>query len=162
MVVGAGGGDELVLVHQLIIAAAVHAPLQEAQDQGGDQRHGQIGDHFDGGGGEVEVSRTHGRAVYGEQLAIGDDEHDGGILDVDDQVVADLGQQHAEGLGDDDIEHGLHMVHADGLGALGLAGVDGEEAAADGFGHVSAGVDGTPPAGRPETRWGHCTRVPVK
>ena len=34
------------------------------------------------------------------------------------------------------------MGHADGLGPLGLAGVDGDDAAPDGFGHVGAGVDG--------------------
>ena len=34
------------------------------------------------------------------------------------------------------------MGHADGLGTLGLAGVDGDDAAADRLGHVSAGVDG--------------------
>ena len=34
------------------------------------------------------------------------------------------------------------MVHADGLGALGLAGINGDNAAPDGLGHVSAGVDG--------------------
>ena len=34
------------------------------------------------------------------------------------------------------------MGHADGLGALGLTGVDGDDAAADGLRHVSAGVDG--------------------
>ena len=34
------------------------------------------------------------------------------------------------------------MGHTDGLRALGLAGVNGDDAAPDGFGHVRAGVDG--------------------
>ena len=80
--------------------------------------------------------------MHGKQLAIADDKHDGSVLDVDNQVVADLGQQYAEGLGNDDIEHGLHMGHADGLGALGLAGINGQKAAADRFCHIGAGVDG--------------------
>ena len=40
------------------------------------------------------------------------------------------------------MDHGLEVGHADGLGALGLAGVHGDDAAADGLGHISAGVDG--------------------
>ena len=34
------------------------------------------------------------------------------------------------------------MGHADGFRALGLAGIDGNDAAPDGFCHVGAGVDG--------------------
>ena len=34
------------------------------------------------------------------------------------------------------------MGHADGLGTLSLAGVDGNNAAPDGLGHVGTGVDG--------------------
>ena len=40
------------------------------------------------------------------------------------------------------MEHGLPVGHADGHGALGLAGIDGDDAAADRLGHVGAGVDG--------------------
>ena len=42
----------------------------------------------------------------------------------------------------DHVQHGLHMGHADGLGAFGLARVNGDDAAPDGLGHISAGVDG--------------------
>ena len=40
------------------------------------------------------------------------------------------------------------MGHADGLGPLGLARVNGDDAAPDGLGHVSAGVDGHHDHGR--------------
>ena len=79
--------------------------------------------------------------MRGEELRKADDEHDGGIFYVDDIVVADLGQDIADGLRQDHACHSLEMRHADGLCALGLAGVDGDNAAADGLGHVRAGVD---------------------
>ena len=47
-----------------------------------------------------------------------------------------------DGLGQDHVEHGLDVGHADGLGPLGLARVHGDDAAPDGFRHISAGVDG--------------------
>ena len=84
----------------------------------------------------------------GKELREGDDEHDGGVLDVDDQVIADLRHDVAQGLRQDDAGHGLHMRHADGFGALGLAGVDGDNAAPDGLGHIGAGIDGDHQNGR--------------
>ena len=42
--------------------------------------------------------------------------------------------------------------HADGLGTLGLAGVHGDDAAADGLGHISAGVDGHDDDAKPSKR----------
>ena len=52
------------------------------------------------------------------------------------------GMDIAQGLGEDDIHHGLYVAHADSFGPLGLAGVNGEDAAADRLGHVGAGIDG--------------------
>ena len=86
--------------------------------------------------------------MHREQLGVADDEHDRGILDVDDQVVADLRDDVADGLGQDDAGHGLEVIHADGLRAFGLAGVDGHDAAANGLRHVRAGVDGDYQIGR--------------
>ena len=40
------------------------------------------------------------------------------------------------------MEHRLPVVHADGLGTLGLARVDGHDAAADCLRHIGTGVDG--------------------
>ena len=57
-------------------------------------------------------------------------------------MVADLGNQIAQGLGQDDVKHGLHMRHADGFGALHLAGIHGLDAAPDRFRHIGAGIDG--------------------
>ena len=80
--------------------------------------------------------------MYAEELHKTDDEHHGGILDVDDEVVAHLRQDIAESLREDDAGHGLHMGHADGLGPLGLARVNGQDATPYRLGHVGAGVDG--------------------
>ena len=63
-------------------------------------------------------------------------------FNIDNEVVADLRDDVAQRLRHDDAHHRLHMCHADGLRALGLAGVDGDNAAPDGLGHVGAGVDG--------------------
>ena len=65
-----------------------------------------------------------------------------GYNDINYQVIADLGHDIAQGLGEDDIHHGLYVAHADSLGPLGLAGVNGEDAAADRLSHVGAGIDG--------------------
>ena len=80
--------------------------------------------------------------MLGEELRKADDEHNGGVLHVDDVVVADLGHDVPQGLRHDDVHHGLEMGHANGLGPLGLAGVNGNDAAPDGFRHVRAGIDG--------------------
>ena len=142
MRIGAGGHGQGVGLHQFIAVGAVHLLLHQPQQQGGQQCHAEIADHFDDGGGEVHQVDADDVAVGGKELHKADDEHDGGVLDVDDEVVADLGNDVANGLGQNDAGHGLHMGHADGLGSLGLAGINGDDAAADGFGHVGAGVDG--------------------
>ena len=142
MAVCAGGHGQRICLCQFIIAVAVHPLFDPVQDEGSDQCHRQVANHLDGGGGKIEVGGTHRTPMGGKELREGDDEHDGGVLDVDDQVIADLRHDVAQGLRQDDAGHGLHMRHADGFGALGLAGVDGDNAAPDGLGHVGAGVDG--------------------
>ena len=140
--VGAGGHDQLVRLGQLVAVAAVQPPLQQPQQEGGDEGHGQVTDHLDGGGLEVHIVVAHDVPVDGEKFREADDEHHRGVLDVDDEVVADLGDDVPEGLGQDDAGHGLHVGHADGLGPLGLARVDGQDAAPDGLRHVGPCVDG--------------------
>ena len=142
MAVSAGSHGQAVHLRQLVAAGAIHLLLPHPQQEGGDQGHGQITCHLDGCRGEVLIRRAGHALVDGEELRETDDAHDGGILDIDDQVVAYLGQDVPQGLGQDHLGHGLPVGHADGLCAFGLAGVNGNDAAADGFGHVSAGVDG--------------------
>src|SRR5699024_9447285 len=127
--VGPGGHGQGIHLHQLVVVRAVHALLNEAQQGGGNEGHGQVADHLDGGGGEVHVVHAHDVAVEGEELGEADDEHHGRILDVDDEVVADLGDDVADGLGQNHRGHGLEVVHADGPGALSLAGVNGDDTA---------------------------------
>ena len=94
--------------------------------------------------------------MEGKEFRKADDEHHGSILHIDNKVVADLGHNVPQSLGQDHMGHGLHMGHADGLGALGLAGVNGNDAAPDGFCHVSAGVNGNDQnGGRPDAAKAH-------
>ena len=65
--------------------------LDQAQDERGEERHAQIADHFDGGRRKVHEIEACDAAVDCKELGEADDEHDRGVLDVDDEVVADLG-----------------------------------------------------------------------
>ena len=121
---------------QIVLCLAMFLYLERRQ------RHAKVAQHLDGRGGEVHGVDAGDVAVGGEELGEADDKHHRGVLDVDDEVVADLGHDIAQGLGEDDIHHGLYVAHADSLGPLGLAGVNGEDAAADRLGHVGAGIDG--------------------
>ena len=80
--------------------------------------------------------------MLGEELDEADNEHHRGVLDVDDEVVADLGHDVPQGLGKNDAGHGLDMVHTDGLGSLGLSRVDGDDPSPYTFGHICPCVDG--------------------
>ena len=140
--VGPGGHGEGVGLGQFVVAAAVQMLFQQTQQEGGNQRHGEIARHFHRGRGEVEVTGAHCRPVRGEEIREADDEHHRGVLHVDDEVVADLGHDVADGLGQDYAGHGLYVGHADGHGALGLTGIDGDNAAPDGLCHIGTGVDG--------------------
>ena len=80
--------------------------------------------------------------MHGKEIVEADNEHDRGILDVDDKVVADLRHDVAQSLRQHHAQHGLHMRHADGLRALGLPAIHREDTAAHGLSHVRAGIDG--------------------
>ena len=86
--------------------------------------------------------------MYREEIRKGDDKHHGGVLYIDDEVVADLWQNVPQRLGENHIEHSLDMVHANGLGSLRLAGVNGQNSASDRLRHIGAGVDGNHQTGR--------------
>ena len=142
MAVGPGSHHQLVALRQLVAVGAVHDSFQQPQQNGGHQRQNQVADHLNGGRGEIHIVDTDNVAVSCKELRKADNEHHGGILYIDDIVVADLGNDVADSLGHNDVHHGLHMGHADGLGTLGLAGVNRDNAAPDGLGHIRAGVDG--------------------
>ena len=80
--------------------------------------------------------------MYEEQVYNADNRQHRRILNVDNQVIADLRHNIADGLGQDDIFHGLHMGHTDGLGALHLTGIHRNDAAPDGFRHIGSRVNG--------------------
>ena len=90
--------------------------------------------------------------MYKEQVGDGDNGQNRRILDVDDEVVANLRDDVAQCLGQNDVDHRLPVVHTDGFCALGLARVNGHDTAADCLGHIRAGVDGhDEEAGLPHT-----------
>ncbi|MPM97278.1 hypothetical protein SDC9_144451 [bioreactor metagenome] len=142
VVVGSGGHGQGVGLHQFVAVGPVHPPLHPPQQEGGRKGHGEIARHFNGGGGKIGKGGPGNRLVGGKKVGKADNEHHGGVLDVDNQVVADLGHDVPQGLGQNDAQHGLEVGHADGLGPLRLAGVDGENAASDGLGHIRTGIDG--------------------
>ena len=136
-----GCHGQRILLHEFVAVGAVHQFFDQPQNAGGNQRHSKIARHFDHSGREIFIVDADDIAVRGKELRKADDEHNGGVLHVDDIVIADLGQNIADGLRQNDARHGLEMRHADGLRALSLAGVDGNDTAADGLGHIRAGVD---------------------
>ena len=91
---------------------------------------------------KIGVQRADNALVDKEQVGDGNDRQHRGILDVDDKVVADLRHDVAQRLREDDVQHRLPVVHTDCLRALGLAGVNGHNAAAHGFCHIGTRVDG--------------------
>ena len=123
IVVGARRGHQRILAYQLVAGMAVQQLFQPAQQEGGQQRHGEIPRHFNGSGGEEAERRARHGLVHGKEIVEADDEHDRGILNVDDKVVADLRHDVAQSLRHDDARHRLDVRHADGLCALGLPAI---------------------------------------
>jgi len=138
----AAGVGQRVGGGQIVTGRAVQLLFPPAQQPGAGEGADQIDHHGDGHGFGHPIIVAGVLLGHIIQLHDADDAEDGGVLDVDDEVVADLGNDVAQGLGEDDAQHGLKMGHADGLGALRLADVDGQNAAADCFRHIRAGVDG--------------------
>ena len=127
---------------EVVAVGTVHLRFQRAQDARANEREDEVDDHRDRERLKVPVVCA-GDALGGvEQLHGADDRQHAGVLDVDDEVVADLRHDIAQRLRQHDVDHCLEVRHADGLGALGLAGVDRQDAAADGLRHIGAGVDG--------------------
>lgn len=136
------GIDVRLRAEDRVVFVAVQLPLDPAQQARDGEREDEIQDADD----KIRLERLEilalddaGKIV---QLCHADDVQDGRILDVDDKLIADRWQDIAHDLRDDDLEHGLCVRHSDGHGALKLAAVDGNDAAADDLGHVRAGVDG--------------------
>ena len=123
----AGRVGHRVEVNQRVVVGAVDFAFHQAQQARADKRHDEV-DHADDGERFEELVVDARRAVgFIIKLRHTDDVQHGGILDVDDQVVADLRQDDAEGLRQDDAFHRLPVRHAERLRGLGLPGVDGLE-----------------------------------
>ena len=127
---------------KVIVIVAVQLLFKKSEESGGCYGHNKIDDHYDACGFEEGIKCAGSAFVHEEKVRKADYGKDGSILDVDDEVVADLGNDVPEGLGDDYVHHGLDMVHADGFCAFGLTRIDGKDSSADSFRHICAGVDG--------------------
>ena len=117
---GIGGGQ----VVELIAVRAVHLAFPPAEQPGAGKGEHKVDHHGDGEGFKIGIQSSSHPLGGEEKLHGTDNAQHAGILDVDNQVVADLRHDVPEGLGQDDAGHGLHMVHANGLGAVGLSRVD--------------------------------------
>ena len=116
-------------------------PFQFAQQPAEDDDQDQI----DGGGAQqgehLLVGPVHDASGRVQQLLAADDGDEGGVLQQDDELVAQGGQDGLEGLGHHDEPHGLEVVQAQGTARLRLAGVQGHEAAPDDLRDVGPRVD---------------------
>ena len=116
--------------------------LKQAEQRRRSHRHHKIDKHYDACALEVCVEGAGGAFVFKEQVSYGNYRKHGGILYVDNKVVADLGNDISKSLRENNGGHGLGVSHANGLRRLDLTGIYGKYAAANGFRHVCAGVYG--------------------
>ena len=79
--------------------------------------------------------------MYRKEVGKSDNKHNGRILDINYIIVSDLRHNIAKCLRQNNIQHGLPVIHADCLGSLKLAGIDTHDAAAYRFRHIGACVD---------------------
>ena len=146
-----------------IAVGAVHFAFNNPEDLGDGNRHDQVHDAADKIG--FKIPKVVPGNCFGleEQLGHGNNAQDAGVLDVDNEFVAGCRQDIADDLGQYHIEHGLHMVHPDGVGCFKLPFVDGDDAAPDDFRHIGSGIDGdNEEGGKPAVHiHTHCQGVTV-
>ena len=71
-----------------------------------------------------------------------DNEHDGGVFHIDNEIVPDLRHNIPECLRENYIDHGLHMRHSNRLGSFRLAGIHRDNASSHRLSHIGSCVDG--------------------
>ena len=141
IVVCSGRHDKLVCGYQFIIGFSGQFLFQLPKQEGSQKRHAQVSSHLDKSGRKILEYGAGHHLMRGKEIGEPDDEHHRRILDVDDVVVADLGHDIPKCLRQDNIEHRLPVVHADGFCAFELARVDAHDAAAYRLCHIRACVD---------------------
>lgn len=77
-----------------------------------------------------------------KELGHGNDVENRSVLDVDNELIADGGQDGLDGLGKDDRKEGLAVAEAQGLARLPLALGNGVDSPSYGLGQVGSRVDG--------------------
>ena len=77
----------------------------------------------------------------GKEIGKTDDKHDGRILHVDDIVVSDLRHDIPQRLRQNNVQHGLPVVHTDRFCAFKLALVNAHDTAAHRFRHIGTCID---------------------
>ena len=80
--------------------------------------------------------------MSGEEVREPDNEHDGSVFHIDNEIVSDLRHNIPECLRENYIDHGLHMCHSNRLGAFRLAGIHRDNASSYRLCHVGSRVDG--------------------
>ena len=126
---------------KVVVLRPFHPVFQQAEQSGACKGKDEVHYHSDGEGFEIGVVSS-GNAFCGvEKFYDSNDGKDAGIFDVDDQVVADLRHNVAQGLGKNDAYHSLYVSHSDSFCSLCLAFVNRKDSAADSFCHVGSGVD---------------------
>ena len=115
--------------------------LQEQHHHQVDQGHRDVGEEGAVGAAADDVAGL-GQVLQGDVAA------DGGLLEQDDQLVAQRGQHVLDRLGQDDLPGGLGVVQAQAAGGLHLSRRQAHDAAAEDLGHIGAAVD-------PEGQDGH-------
>ena len=113
-------------------------PLHDLAQGEGDE---QVDDGDDGQGLQGQVGGTPDDLVGGHDVAQEEGGGQGGLLQHHDKLVAESREDVADGLGQDDLHHGLLFAEAQASGGFCLALVHGLDAGTDHFGDVSTGVD---------------------
>src|ERR1035437_5641911 len=115
--------------------------LEPALDEPPDRREEQVPeaarDHV------LEVDEGIDRLAVegGVELENGENEQQRCVLDHVVELVAERRNDHPSGLRQNNAAHGLAVLHAERLGRLGLAGVDGEDSGPNNLRHVCTLVD---------------------
>ena len=89
----------------------------------------------------VVTTATHAGLAGTEQLVHADEAHQRAVFYQHRRLSEQRGHHPRDPLGQHDVTHALHIVHAHGLGALDLASLDGFDAGANDLAHEGAGIE---------------------
>ena len=126
---------------KVIILRAFHLVFQQAEQSGAYKSKDKVHYHSDGKGFEISVISSSYAFCCVEKFYNSNNGKNAGILDIDDQVVANLRHDVAQCLWKDYVHHSLYMRHSDCFCSFCLTFVNRKDSASDGFCHVGSGID---------------------